>query len=373
MLTKTINKLPKSQIEVIIILPWADLEPKWNSVLQKLAQEVELPGFRKGQAPLPMVEQSLGTKLSEQIFKEVMPQSLIEALQGTNIIPIDYPKYQLVSFSKGGQLQFKALLTEKPAVEIGEYKNIKAARPSLKTVTDEDVNKLVNELFKKWKAKPSFVKTSEDKQPSLTGAVGNSGSMSFNQPSGLVNAAGEPLSTQTIDTPNDDFAKAVGAQSLTDLRNKIKTDLEAEAKNNNELDFEEAILQEVEKITKVELPDILVEDELNRMLVSLQRRVAEMGVLLDDYLKGQNKTLEGIKAEWRAQAEKNVRMELGLAEIARREGVQITDEEVQKEVDKIPDAKIKAQFEAQEPRLHLKHSLRQIRTLDFLKSLVKAL
>ena len=129
-------------------------------------------------------------------------------------------------------------------------------------------------------------------------------------------------------------------------------------------------MQEVEKITTVELPEILIGDELNRMLVSLQRRVADMGLLLEDYLKSQGKTLEQLKDEWRVQAEKNVRMELGLAEIARSENVTITDEELKAEIDKIQDAKVKAQFEAQEPRLHLRHALRQTRTLDLLKKMV---
>ena len=123
-------------------------------------------------------------------------------------------------------------------------------------------------------------------------------------------------------------------------------------------------------MTAVELPDILIEDELNRMLVSLQRRVADMGLLLEDYLKNQNKTLEQLKTEWRAQAEKNVRMELGLAEIAKMENVVISDQELQAEVDKIQDERVKRQFEAQEPRMHLRHALRQTRTLNLLKTLV---
>ena len=162
----------------------------------------------------------------------------------------------------------------------------------------------------------------------------------------------------------------MGATSLDDLKAKVRKDLEANVNYNNELDYEESILQEVEKITTVELPDILTQDELNRMLVSLQRRVADMGLLLEDYLKGQGKTLEQIKNEWKPQAEKNVRMELGLAEIARLENVTISDAELQAEVDKIQDARVKKQFEAQESRLHLRHALRQTRTLDFLKKMV---
>lgn len=375
MISKNIVKLPKSIVEVDITAPWADLEAKWNENFQKMASEVELPGFRTGQAPLNLVEQHLGNKLQDEFLKNVMPALLIEALQGTNIIPIDYPKYQLVSFANGSDLSFKAQITEKPEVKIGDYKTVVVQRPAVKQVTDEDVNKLVDELFKRWKSK----NPANSPQPTASGQNNALGSMSFNQPapstppSGLVDAQGNPMGgVPAGDVSDDTFAKAVGAQNLADLKAKIKADLENEAKYNNELDYEEAILQEVEKITTVELPEILVEDELNRMLVSLQRRVADMGLLLEDYLKGQGKTLEGIKQEWKIQAERNVRMELGLAEIARQETVEVTDAQLQAEIDKIQDGKLKAQFESQEPRLHLKHSLRQIKTLDLLKTLVKA-
>lgn len=364
MVTKTINKLPKSLVEVTITVPWSDMAPKWNETLQRLAADVELPGFRKGQAPTNMVEQSLGQKLQDEVFKVVMPQALVEALQGSNIIPIDYPKYQLISMTPNQQLVFKAAITERPNVQIGDFKSIKAQRPAVKQVTDEDVSKLVDDLHKRWKAKQPASAQTPAGGPSAQDVPGQAaGSLSFNQTA--------QSTAHTSDVPDDNFARAVGAQSLADLKTKIKADLENEAKYNNELDFEELILQEVEKMTTVDVPEILVEDELNRMLVSLQRRVADMGLLLEDYLKGQGKTLEGIKNEWKTQAEKNVRMELGLAEIARQEKVEITDSELQAEVDKIQDAKLKAQFESQEPRLHLKHSLRQIRTLDLLKGLVK--
>ena len=123
-------------------------------------------------------------------------------------------------------------------------------------------------------------------------------------------------------------------------------------------------------MTTVEVPEVLIQDELNRMLVSLQRRITDAGMLFDDYLRGQNKTLESLKQEWRPQAEKNVRMELGLAEIARMENVNIGDDELQAEIDKITDGRIKQQFDQQEPRMHLRHALRQTKTLNLLKTLV---
>lgn len=374
--TKNIVKGPKAQVDVSVTVPWADIAPKWDATLAKMGQELELPGFRKGTAPLPMVEQNLGQKLTDEVLKVVMPQALIEALTGTDVVPIDYPQYQVVSFQKGGDLVFTAKVTERPVIKVGDYKTIKVVRPAMKQVTEEEVTKIINDLFARWKARntnqPSAVSSqSSDNtaQPAPT-QNGVSGSISFNQPAASQNNQNVSSPAAGGDAPDDNFAKAVGATSLEDLKTKIRTDLEAEDKYNNELDYEEAILQEVEKITTVDLPEILIQDELNRMMLSLQRNVSDRGMLLEEYLKTQNKTVDALKAEWRPQAEKNVRMELGLSEIARNENVNIEDSELQAEIDKIQDAKVKAQFAAEEPKMHLRHALRQTKTLNLLKSLV---
>lgn len=367
MVTKTIQKQPKSIVELQITVPWVDLQTKWTEAVQKIGQELELPGFRKGQAPLEMVEQRSFAQVQQELLRVVMPQALVEALQGTDVVPIDYPQYQIVSFTKGADLVFKARVTQRPGVVVGNYKVVNASRPAIKPVTEAEVDGIIADLFKRWKTKaPQMTGQSPAPTPlPVTGA----GSLNFNAP------APQPFSstevTSTSEVPDDIFAKAMGGQNLADLRRKIKEDLESESKYNNELDYEENILQEIEKITTVDLPEVLIQDELNRMLVSLQRRVADMGLLLDDYLKGQNKTLEQIKAEWRPQAEKNVSMELGLSEIARMENVSVSDADLQAEIDKIQDARLKQQFEQQEPRVHLRHALRQTKTLNLLKEIVK--
>lgn len=357
MISKTISKQPKSQVEITIQVFWADLEPIYNQTLQRLSAELELPGFRKGMVPSQMAEQNLGSKLQDEVLKVIMPQFLIEALKGSDIVPIDYPKYQLTSYVPGQGLQYKALVTNRPEIKVGEYKTIKVSKPQPKQVTDEQVNKMIDDLFKRWKLR----QPQGGQQPTGSSGQVSQGSISF-QTSASANAS--------ADKPDDEFAKAMGAASLADLKDKIKKDLEGQANYENELDWEEAILQEVEKITTVDLPEVLIDDELNRMLVSLQRRVADMGMLMEDYLKGQGKSLDQLKLEWRPQAEKNVRMELGLSEIAKVENVQISDEDLQAEIDKIQDARIKKQFETQEPRLQLRHALRQTKTLDLLKKLV---
>lgn len=333
MLTKQINKLPNSVVEVAITIPWEDLTALYDQTLTNYASTLEIPGFRKGQVPTNLVEERFTKNLQDELLKIAMPQSLMAALQGTDIVPIDYPKYQDIHFTKGQTTSFKAIVAVKPVVSLGDYKTISVSKSVPKPVTDQDLTKILTDLFNRWKART-------------------------------------PDATQT--EPDDAFAKAIGVGTLNDLKTKLRTDLENEAKYNSELDFEESILQQVEKLTTVEVPEILIQDEINRMLVSLQRNVADRGILLDDYLKGQNETLETIKNKWRPQAEKNVRMELGLAEIAKSENVTISDEELQSEIDKIQDAKLKSQFASEEPKMHLRHALRQTKTLNLLKSLIKA-
>lgn len=358
MITKNIVKLPKSQVDVSITVPWADMQQTWDGAFAKAAAEIEIPGFRKGQAPANIVEPRILPQVQQEALKLVMPQTLIEALQGTTYVPIDYPQYTVSAFAKGGELKFNARVTVKPEVKVGNYKILNAKKPQAKQITDEEVEKIVADLFNRWK-------TRQPVQPANTPTPqGAGGSMSFNQP-----AVPQPGPASTA--PDDNFAKAMGANTLVELKTKIKTDLEAEAKYNNELDYEESILQEVEKITNVDIPEVLIQDELARMLLSLQRNVSDRGLLMEEYLKGQKKTADQLKAEWRPQAERNVRMELGLSEIARGENVNITDEELQAEVDKIQDNKVKQQFTQQEPRMHLRHALRQTKTLNLLKTIVK--
>lgn len=360
MITKTIVKLPKSQIDIQVSMPWTDLQTKWDEVWSKAASEIEIPGFRKGQAPINIVEPKILPQVQQEALKQIMPQALIEALQGTTFVPIDYPQYNVTAFTKGGELKFNARVTVKPEVKVGNYKVVNAKRPGIKQVTEEEISKVVDDLFNRWKARQPV-------QPSNTQVpqTGASGSAQINPQSATPQTGPVPTA------PNEDFAKQMGSNSLAELRAKIKTDMEADSKYNNELDYEESILQEVEKITIVDIPEVLVQDELARMLLSLQRNVSDRGLLMEEYLKGQKKTVEQLKAEWRPQAERNVRMELGLSEIARQENVNITDQELQAEVDKIQDGRVKQQFTQQEPRMHLRHALRQTKTLNLLKTIVK--
>lgn len=317
MLEKNIIKHPKSRIEIELIVPWITLEPKWNEIASKVN------------------EPELITKLKEEFLKKVMRNFLIEAIKESNIIPIDNPEYNLISFEIGQNLHYAVTLTNAPFVIIGDYKNINITKYNLLPIEKEAINETIIGLYKKWqKNSPT-----ED--------------------------------SHTITTIDKNFLKSVGTTTLEDLEIKIKQYLEQQQLYDNEIALEKLILDEIEKITLVELPDILIEDELNRMLVNLQRKVADMGLMLDNYLSTQNKTLDQLRKDWKTKAEKNVKIELGLAKISKLENIIISESDLQNKIDTIQDAKIKQQFVSKEARLHLRHSLRQTKTLNHLKKLIK--
>jgi len=216
MISKNIVKQPKSIVEVTITVPWSDLQTFWDQTLTRMAAEVELPGFRKGAAPLPMVEQNLGIKLQDEVLKTAMPNFLMEALKGTDIVPIDYPKYDLISFAKGSEAQFKATITNRPQVTVGNYKTIKVAKPTLRAVNDDEVNKVIDDLYKRWKAKQSSALGPQPQDKPQTG--GPSGSISFQ---GGQPQAQTPSNGQT-QGPDDTFAIAMGATNIMDLKAILK-------------------------------------------------------------------------------------------------------------------------------------------------------
>src|ERR1035437_8064634 len=155
MIIKNIVKQPKSIVEVSVTVPWTDLQTAWEQTLQRMAQDIEIAGFRKGAAPVGMVESQLGVRLQDEVLKTSMPNFLIEALKGTDIVPIDYPKYELISFTKGNPLQFKAVVTNRPTITVGNYKTIKVNKPTPKPISEEEINKVIDDLFKRWKTRNS--------------------------------------------------------------------------------------------------------------------------------------------------------------------------------------------------------------------------
>lgn len=343
---KTIKLLPKSEVEVTVSVPWARVQEIFNRVLINLSAKAELQGFRPGKAPIHLVEEKVGkAKIWNEALQILLSDTLGQALTGEPFVVIDYPRFNITQYGDEKDLNYVATLTVSPKIEVKDYAKVKIKKQQLKKVEEKAVEEALKHLFTQWKQ----TKNKQGQQDK----------------GDLVDASGKPLFSTKADQPNDEFAKEMGAKDLFDLRVQIKKELEERALYEADKEFEDKVLGELLKRIKVDLPEVLVSEELNRILVRLHQTIEQMGSTFDEFLKSQKKTIEELRVQWRPQAEKNVTIELTLQYIGKREGITVDDAEVEKQL--AGHAQHESHDHEREKAI-IAHALRQAKTLAWLKN-----
>lgn len=312
-----INKKDGSSVEIKVSVPAESFAKMWDKGVRKVQAEIELPGFRKGHAP----EDAIVAKYGEMVVLEEMANLLIEdtymkAVLDNKLSVISQPKISITKIGKGSDFEYTAIVDTYPEVTLPDYKAIaaKVLKPTTDEVTDEEVNKVLEEL-------------AHARVPHTHDAEGNE-----------VHDHGELV----ID---DAFAQSFGEnfKTLEDLKSKVKENMQFEkssiAADKHRAEVMEALVKEV----KVQLPESIVEDELDRMIMQIKGDVERIGGKFQDYLEHVKKTEEDIRKESRDAAIKRATSQLMLAEIAKKENLLPNSEEVDVETIKImqqvPNAK----------------------------------
>ena len=265
-----------------VILKKPQVEAAYQAILKKSAVNVKLQGFRKGKAPLNLVESSLDQgKLREQAIQDELPKAYVEEIKSKKLEPIGYPKLEFKTLTKSGDLEFEAEIATKPKVTLGAY------QAKLK------------------KFKPVIAK---------------------------------PDSKSTNPTP-----PPTQAQQIVDLL--IDT-------------------------AKIEIPTLLVEQERNRMLNQLTTRLKNLKVNLDDFLKTSKKTREDLFKDYEVIAEKSLKTEFILDEIADNLKINVTKLDKERFISTLPDQKTKDFFNQPDQEQNINYSLRKQLTLEALTKLV---
>lgn len=282
-----LNKLPDGTLELTITIPWAKVSEAYQKVLADSALEMMIKGFRKGKAPLKMVEEKLGKQhLFEETLKEILPQIYLEAVKEHNLKPVVNPQITVTALEENKDWQVKATTCELPKVDLGNYREyVKKALP--------------------------------------------------------------PAGGEKIWVPGKDK--------------------KPEPENENERI--DKIFKALLDNTKINLPEILIQDEVNRMLSRLIDQTAKLGLTVEQYLASTGKTTDQIKNEYQKQAQETTKLELILSLIAEEEKIQVTDEEVQKMIEAIPEEKAKKTFQTPEQKAYIIQLLRKRKVIDNLAKL----
>lgn len=359
----TVNRGEKGKIEVKVDVPQTAFDETYAQVVGEFKKEVEIAGFRKGMVPEDMVEGKVGyNKILNEAASFLISKHLSEILKKEDLVPLSNPKIAVGSLAKGSPFSFTASLTLKPVIKIGDWKKIEVAKIKAKNITEEDVFNSIKNIFEAYK-KQETKGTEEPKEP------GEAKNVIYDAKGNVIPLTDEGKNKVDTNKIDDEFAKKIGARDLAHLQELVKHDLETIVAGEVEGKFEQEVFDELEKLIGVEVPDVLVDDELNRILLRLNSQLDQQGKTLEEFLTSEKTNIEDLKTKWRLQAEKNVKISLAMDEIGKEEKVQVLPEELQSALSGVDHSSFSAE-QKRDLENYLVFSIFQAKTLDLVKKTI---
>ena len=370
----TVNRGEKGKIEVKVDVDKADFAKAYDQMLDVLGKDTKVEGFRPGNVPRDILEGKVGTnKILNEAASFLASKHLSEIFKKENILPLGNPAIAVSTLAKDSQFSFTASIISKPKVKVGNWKAIKVKRITAKEVGEKDVEESIKNIYEAWQKQSSSAKASEDKQAQSSDDDTSSGKFIYDARGEKIFLKDETKVTKEPKEPkvDDEFAKAIGARDLAHLREIVKKDLAQIVADQVEAKLEEELFDEILKISVVEVPDILVDDEVNRMMVRINQTLEQQGRKLDDYLRDQGTTIDALRAKWRMQAEKNVKVTLAMDEIGSSEKVEVGKEEIENALKGVDRTKL-TEDQKRDLENYMTVSLFQAKTLELVKKAVAA-
>lgn len=319
----TIKKLDKSQVEIVGTIEAKEFEAYEAKALEKIGQEKEITGFRKGKAPANIVKENIEEmELLEQMAEQALQENYFKILEENKIDAIGHPEITITKIGKGSDLEFKIVTATLPDMKLPDYKKIareenKKSENKKEIVIDEkDVEKVINDLRKM---------RAEQNRPQHEHKEGES----------EEEHAKAHAEIKEEDWPelNDDFAKSFGEfKNVEELKEKIKNNLKIEKETEQKDKSRLAIVEEIIKQTEGEVPDILIKSETDKMLFRLESDITSAGLNFKDYLEKIGKKEEDLRNDWKQDAEKRAKLQMIINLISQKENLKPTEEEIEKEI-----------------------------------------
>lgn len=362
----TVTRGEKGKVDVKVDIPKAAFSEVYDKAVETLSADVKVSGFRPGHVPRDVVEGQIGTgRILNEAANNLVSKHLGEIFEKENIVPITSPKIAVETLTLDSPFSFTATLVQRPKVKLGDWKNIKVKKVAVKPVVDGDVDQSIKNIYEAWQKQKSDQKPeTSDQEDEPTGKF-------------IYDAHGNKIPIKEDDAPkasndgkvDDDFAKAVGANDLAHLKELVRRDLENMVADQAENKLEEELFDKMLEMGEIDVPDILVDDELNRIMMRLNQELERQGKKVEDFLREENTTMDALRAKWRPQAEKNVKTTLIMDEIGKQEKVQITKEELENAFKGVDESKLSEQQKV-DLQQYIAVSLFQAKTLDLVKKVV---
>ena len=397
---------------------------KFENAIKKVyfqnAKYISIPGFRKGKAPMNIVEKYYGKEIFyEDAFNEVAGESFDNALKENNIEAVSRPDIEVTQIEKGKDLIFVATVQTKPEVKLGKYKGIEIPKIEY-NVTDEDIQKELEKMqernsrlvsvedkavengnitiidfegfvdgvaFEGGKAEEheleigsgAFIPGFEDQIIGMKIGEEKDINVKFPEEYFSKELAGKDatfkiklheIKAKELPKIDDEFAKDVSEfDTLEELKNSIKEKLEKQNADKEKYEKQEAVVKAVCENMEVEIPSGMVELETENMLNDIEQRLAYQGMKIEQYLQMLGKNEEEMKKEFEPQAIEAIKSRLALEAIRKVEKIEATDDEVNEKIKTMSESYGKDAGNLQENenvRKYIKEGIESEKTIDFL-------
>ncbi|OMP67527.1 trigger factor [Domibacillus epiphyticus] len=360
-----------------------------DTAFQKVVKTINVPGFRKGKMPRPLFEQRFGVEaLYQDAIDAILPEAYSNAIDEAGIEPVDRPEIDVEQFEKGKPFIFKATVTVKPEVKLGEYKGLEVAKESTE-VTDEDVDQELKDLQKRHAelvvkedgavenddtvvidfegfvngeafeggqaenysiviGSGTFIPGFEDQLVGMKAGEEKDVEVTFPEEYHAEELAGKPavfkvklheVKAQELPELNDDFAKETDeeVETLADLKAKIKERLAEQKQSASEQKLRDDLVDKAVANAETDVPEVMIDSEIDRMLQEFTQNLSMQGMNLDLYYQFSGQTEADLRGQMKENAETRVRTSLTLEAIAVAENLEPTDEDVDAEVSKMAE------------------------------------
>lgn len=337
-----VKNLDKSEVEVTISIPESKFKEAQEKKFKELSKKVDVPGFRAGKAPRDVVMSKLGPVLFEETLSELLPNVTVEVLEAEGLTPVDSVKYDIEEFKEEGDIKYKATFPVYPEVKIGNLKKVKVKKQTVK-VTDEDVDNVLKQMFEDWKTKEKLDMKAAAKAEGKEWAKED-----------------EEKIVYKYAEPTDEWAEKethLGVKNLNELKAKVKEEVGHQKEHVAESEYHNQIIAGAIKQTTMDIPESFINRELDRRVAEYKGRIEGMGLKFEDFLRVQKTTEEDLRKEWSDNAKAYIESELFLLQFAKDQEVKVTEEEVQKQIDDVQDAKTKEQFDNPQGRDYIRQAL----------------
>lgn len=408
----TVEKLEDSFAHLSIEVEESRFQKALDESYHRLSYRVRVPGFRKGRVPRQILEMRIGKEtLIEDALKSLVPEAYVEAVKETEIDPLDEPEFTVTEAEEGKPVKFTAKVLVRPEVRLPDYREIRIER-ELPEVSDEDVDRQIQVLrdnqavfvtverdnitdgdfvlvkvsvtcegqlvdlgigedpvlIQAGSEKGDFLgiskgivglRTGEEAEIEITLPEGFPDS-EFAGKQGFASVEVEGIREKEIPELTDEFAKAIGGfESVDAMRQGIRDIIEKSVKERFETEYINKVVDKITEETEVDVPEILVEREIDRILRNFEANLVEQGLSLEGYFESLGMDKEALRSNYRDEAYKGVKAEFVLDAIAKAEGFEASDDEVNEKVKLLADYR-ESPFEDMKELLTQSGRIRQI-------------